>query len=195
MNLVFRTATLRHLLSPRLLPDLVHSHLHEVLEPAGMLFQPWRRFKKINGVLIPGGSQVLSPGHPYYDSTELLLNLTVEANDNGDFFPVSNSKAKISPTIASRASRASRIPGLIMVMTQDGWRVVLSQQSPECELVLQPVTLDDQEIATLPPCHAVHDLVQIHGTCLGFGVLLVIVSRNQSLPESFGGYSPDLTLD
>lgn len=45
-------------------------------------------FKKINGVLIPGGSQDLSPGHPYFDSVALLLNLTKEANDKGDFFPV-----------------------------------------------------------------------------------------------------------
>jgi hypothetical protein len=49
---------------------------------------PHCRFKKINGVLIPGGSQDLTPGHPYYDSVVLLLNLTKEANDNGDFFPV-----------------------------------------------------------------------------------------------------------
>jgi hypothetical protein len=46
------------------------------------------RFNKINGVLIPGGSQDLSPGHPYFDSVALLLNLTKEANDKGDFFPV-----------------------------------------------------------------------------------------------------------
>lgn len=46
------------------------------------------RFNKINGVLIPGGSQDLSPGHPYFASVALLLNLTKEANDKGDFFPV-----------------------------------------------------------------------------------------------------------
>lgn len=39
-------------------------------------------------MLIPGGSQDLRPGHPYYDSAELLLKLALEANDNGDYFPV-----------------------------------------------------------------------------------------------------------
>lgn len=47
-----------------------------------------RKFEKINGVLIPGGGQTLEPGHPYYDSVELLLSLTIEANDKGDYFPV-----------------------------------------------------------------------------------------------------------
>jgi hypothetical protein len=41
------------------------------------------------GVLIPGGGQNLSPHHPFFDTSALLFNLTVAANDAGDFFPVS----------------------------------------------------------------------------------------------------------
>ncbi len=47
-----------------------------------------RRFKLINGVLIPGGGQVLSPGHPFYDASDHLLSLALDANDAGDYFPV-----------------------------------------------------------------------------------------------------------
>jgi len=47
-----------------------------------------RRFNAVNGVLIPGGSQYLKPGNLYFDTAELLFNLTLEANDKGDFFPL-----------------------------------------------------------------------------------------------------------
>ncbi|BDA45120.1 Gamma-glutamyl hydrolase [Coccomyxa sp. Obi] len=47
-----------------------------------------RIFKAVNGVLIPGGGQNLSPHHPFFDTTSLLLNLTLAANDAGDFFPL-----------------------------------------------------------------------------------------------------------
>ncbi len=42
----------------------------------------------MNGVLIPGGGQILEPGHPFYDTTAQLLDLAKKANDCGDFFPV-----------------------------------------------------------------------------------------------------------
>lgn len=47
-----------------------------------------RLFAAVNAVLIPGGGQNLSPHHPFYDTSALLLNLTLAANDAGDFFPV-----------------------------------------------------------------------------------------------------------
>lgn len=47
------------------------------------------RFKLINGVLIPGGGQNLSPGHLFYDTAKLLLQLAMDSNDRGDYFPVS----------------------------------------------------------------------------------------------------------
>ena len=47
-----------------------------------------RRFKAVNGILIPGGSQILSAGHPYYDTTKLLLDMTIKENDNGVSFPL-----------------------------------------------------------------------------------------------------------
>lgn len=43
----------------------------------------------INGVLIPGGGQNLSPGHAFYDTSKLLLSLALDSNDRGDYFPVS----------------------------------------------------------------------------------------------------------
>lgn len=46
------------------------------------------RFKLINGVLIPGGGQNLSPGHLFYDTAKLLLQLAMDSNDRGDYFPV-----------------------------------------------------------------------------------------------------------
>ena len=50
------------------------------------------RFNSINGMLIPGGSADLKPGHPFYDATEYLFKLALEANDKGDYFPVSPSR-------------------------------------------------------------------------------------------------------
>lgn len=47
------------------------------------------RFGLINGVLIPGGGAYLSPNHPFYDTSAQLVNLTMAANDRGDYFPVS----------------------------------------------------------------------------------------------------------
>lgn len=43
----------------------------------------------MNGLLIPGGGQNLSPGHPFYDASAALLKMTLAANDAGDFIPVS----------------------------------------------------------------------------------------------------------
>lgn len=48
-----------------------------------------RRFQAVNGVLLPGGSQDLKPGNPYYDTVAMLFDMTIKANDDGDFFPVS----------------------------------------------------------------------------------------------------------
>ena len=53
------------------------AHLHSVL-----------CIRAINGAIIPGGGQDLSPQHPFYDTSALLLNLTKAANDAGDFVPV-----------------------------------------------------------------------------------------------------------
>ena len=48
-----------------------------------------RRFNAVNGIIIPGGSQDLHSGNPYFDTAALVFDLTVKANDNGDYFPVS----------------------------------------------------------------------------------------------------------
>lgn len=47
-----------------------------------------RRFKAVNGILIPGGSQDLRPGQPFFDTVSQLVQLAVEANDKGNYFPV-----------------------------------------------------------------------------------------------------------
>ena len=43
----------------------------------------------VNGILIPGGAQDLRPGQPFFDVVSQLVELAIEANDKGDFFPVS----------------------------------------------------------------------------------------------------------
>ena len=48
------------------------------------------RFNAINGILIPGGGADLSPQHPFYDTAAQLLELTIAANDAGDYIPVSH---------------------------------------------------------------------------------------------------------
>jgi gamma-glutamyl hydrolase len=46
------------------------------------------RFSLVNGLLLPGGGANLSPGHMFYDTAKLLVDLAVESNENGDYFPV-----------------------------------------------------------------------------------------------------------
>lgn len=46
------------------------------------------RFAMINGLLLPGGGASLRPGHQFYDTAKLLVDLAVEANDKGDYFPI-----------------------------------------------------------------------------------------------------------
>eukprot|EP00882_Tetradesmus_deserticola_P012072 GHRQ01012787.1.p1 GENE.GHRQ01012787.1~~GHRQ01012787.1.p1 ORF type:complete len:335 (+),score=143.27 GHRQ01012787.1:127-1131(+) len=46
------------------------------------------RFKAINGLLLPGGGADLRPGHAFYDTAARLVQLAIEANDKGDYFPV-----------------------------------------------------------------------------------------------------------
>jgi len=44
-------------------------------------------FNSINGLLFPGGAANLD-NTPLYKATEFLYNLALEANDNGDYFPI-----------------------------------------------------------------------------------------------------------
>lgn len=46
------------------------------------------RFDVINGILLPGGGAKLEPGHRFYDTASLLVDLAIAANDNGDYFPI-----------------------------------------------------------------------------------------------------------
>ena len=63
-----------------------------------------RRFDAVNGLLIPGGSQTLRPGEPFYDTVAELFNLALDANDAGDYFPVSEQPGA---ACARRRRRAS----------------------------------------------------------------------------------------
>jgi hypothetical protein len=49
------------------------------------------RFKAINGLLLPGGGASLRPGRLFYDTAARLVQMAIEANDRGDYFPVSDS--------------------------------------------------------------------------------------------------------
>lgn len=45
-------------------------------------------FQRINGLLFPGGGADIKPGTQIYDQYQYLFNLSLEANRNGDYFPV-----------------------------------------------------------------------------------------------------------
>jgi gamma-glutamyl hydrolase len=45
-------------------------------------------FKSINGFLLPGGGVDFGVEHSYWDNLNLVWNLAIEANDNGDYFPI-----------------------------------------------------------------------------------------------------------
>jgi hypothetical protein len=49
---------------------------------------PCHSFNIVNGLLIPGGGARLEPFHLFYDTAATLIDWAVEANDNGDYFPV-----------------------------------------------------------------------------------------------------------
>lgn len=59
-------------------------------QPVLFMLAPYR-FNAINGLLLPGGGADLSPGHPFYDTAAKLVSMAIEANDRGDYFPVSGS--------------------------------------------------------------------------------------------------------
>ena len=46
---------------------------------------------RVNGLLLPGGGAPITPGHRFYDTVALLVNLTMAANDAGEYFPVRSS--------------------------------------------------------------------------------------------------------
>mmetsp|Transcript_16637 Transcript_16637/g.30514 ORF Transcript_16637/g.30514 Transcript_16637/m.30514 type:complete len:340 (+) Transcript_16637:2035-3054(+) len=47
-----------------------------------------KQFDSINGLLFPGGGADLSPGHPFFDTADQLFQWALEANRNGDYFPI-----------------------------------------------------------------------------------------------------------
>jgi hypothetical protein len=53
-------------------------------EPEDSLIQ---KFAAINGILFPGGATSLKGG-PFYQTSEKLFNMVIEANERGDYFPL-----------------------------------------------------------------------------------------------------------
>ncbi len=51
---------------------------------------PVAGLQAVNGILIPGGAQNLRPGEPFFDVVSQLYDLAIEANDKGEYFPVSS---------------------------------------------------------------------------------------------------------
>mmetsp|Transcript_19062 Transcript_19062/g.37415 ORF Transcript_19062/g.37415 Transcript_19062/m.37415 type:complete len:344 (-) Transcript_19062:1794-2825(-) len=47
-----------------------------------------RIFESVNGLFFPGGSAYLSHGHPYFDASEKLFHWALEANANGQVYPI-----------------------------------------------------------------------------------------------------------
>lgn len=50
---------------------------------------PAAGLQAVNGILIPGGAQNLRPGQPFFDVVSQLYDLAIQANDKGEYFPVS----------------------------------------------------------------------------------------------------------
>jgi CTP synthase (UTP-ammonia lyase) len=46
-----------------------------------------QKFAAINGILFPGGATSLKGG-PFYQTSEKLFNMVIEANERGDYFPL-----------------------------------------------------------------------------------------------------------
>lgn len=47
-----------------------------------------RMFNSVNGLIFPGGGASLDADSPFYQAQHLMFNLTLQANDAGDFFPL-----------------------------------------------------------------------------------------------------------
>jgi len=47
-----------------------------------------KKFKEINGLLIPGGDQLLFFNSTFVQAAQVLYDLAIEANDNGTYFPI-----------------------------------------------------------------------------------------------------------
>jgi len=47
-----------------------------------------RLFHSVNGLLLPGGDANFSPGLPFYDGAHHLVQMAMEANRQGTYFPV-----------------------------------------------------------------------------------------------------------
>jgi len=45
-------------------------------------------FSSINGILFPGGGADLGPSTPIYKAAKFMYDLALQANDNGDYFPL-----------------------------------------------------------------------------------------------------------
>ncbi|GFS15086.1 gamma-glutamyl hydrolase [Elysia marginata] len=77
--------------------EYIRSAYVQYLESAGARVVPIRGkqppeyytslFKKINGVLFPGGGANTTHG-PYYESGKAMYELAIKANDQGDYFPI-----------------------------------------------------------------------------------------------------------
>ena len=65
------------------------------------------RFEAINGVLIPGGGALLQPTHHFYDVAAQLVQLAMDANDQGIYFPV---RAQMSGTAEPGTQDQSCMP-------------------------------------------------------------------------------------
>ena len=45
-------------------------------------------FNSVNGIIFPGGDADFTPGTLFYNNAQYLFNLTIAANDAGDYFPL-----------------------------------------------------------------------------------------------------------
>jgi hypothetical protein len=144
------------------------------------------RFRAINGLLLPGGGAELRPGQPFYDTAARLVQLAVEANDKGDYFPVSWThtaaqeghvcvQCVVACTLLAYTCSSSAV---VLLTAQRYARACLpAVGSSSCSSQAVPCSFSHW----LGASHCCRLLPQVHGTCLGLEVLSIIVSGNTSL--------------
>jgi hypothetical protein len=112
-----------------------------------------------------GGGATLKPGHKFYDTARLLVDLAIEANENGDYFPVSKVSSSYLPAL----------PFLVLQLD-----TVKQQQNWcrwDCTVAIALNAVD-------PAC-LIHTHPQVQGTCLGMETLSIIISQNYTILTDF----------
>ena len=107
---------------------------------------------------------------PFFDTVQQLVDLTIAANDKGNYFPVGQQIPHCLAMLAVGMSRRRCSAAAAATQPRS-----YAGNPPLC-----PCTPPSLPPALPPPC-----LPQLHGVCLGMEALAVAVSRNHSILADF----------